>query len=131
MFFEQQFLPIFLLVVFSFILASLPIFTSCLINRIVNKKNPQKKLIALSEDAQNEPYECGNPTFSEARIKVPIKFALVAILFIIFDLQIIFLLPWAVVFSKLTLEAKLAVEFFLLVLLVGFIYEWRKGALEW
>lgn len=127
----QQYLPIGLLILFSTIFAFLPIISSYLINYLINKKNPNKKIINLCKNTQLSAYECGIEPFSEARLKIPIKFALVAILFIIFDLEIIFLFPWAVVFSKITLEAKLAMGFFLLVLTVGFIYEWKKGALKW
>lgn len=98
---------------------------------MINKKNPIKKIIDLSSNTQLSPYECGIEPSSDARFKIPIKFALVAILFIIFDVEIVFLFPWAIIFSKLTLEAKLAMGFFLLFLTVGFIYEWKKGALEW
>lgn len=127
----QQYLPILILCAISIIFACSPLICSYLINCLINKKNPKKKIINLSKNNQLSPYECGIKTFSDARFKVPIKFALVAILFIIFDLEIVFLFPWAVLFSKLTIEAKLAMGFFLVVLTVGFIYEWKKGALEW
>ncbi len=127
----QQYLPILLLVLLSIIFACLPIISSYIINYMINKKNPIKKIIDLSSNTQLSPYECGIEPSSDARFKIPIKFALVAILFIIFDVEIVFLFPWAIIFSKLTLEAKLAMGFFLLFLTVGFIYEWKKGALEW
>lgn len=127
----QQYFPILFLVLISIIFACSPLIFSYLINCLINKKNPNKKIVDLSKNTQLSAYECGIESFSDARFKVPIKFALVAVLFIIFDLEVIFLFPWAVIFSKLTLEAKLAMGFFLFVLTVGFIYEWKKGALEW
>ncbi len=77
------------------------------------------------------PYECGFPPSSNARIKFDVRYYLVAILFIIFDLEIAFLFPWAVVSKQVGLAALISVLLFLGLLTVGFIYEWRKGALEW
>ena len=76
-------------------------------------------------------YECGFDPFDDARGKFDVRFYLVAILFIIFDLEIAFLIPWAVSLKKIGLYGYLSMMFFLAVLTVGFIYEWRKGALEW
>lgn len=77
------------------------------------------------------PYECGFEAFSDARLKFDVRFYLVAILFIIFDLEIAFLFPWAVSLMDIGLFGFFSMLFFLGVLTVGFIYEWRKGALEW
>jgi NADH-quinone oxidoreductase subunit A len=76
-------------------------------------------------------YECGFNAFDDARMKFDVRFYLVAILFIIFDLEVTFLFPWAVAFSDLGLYGYWSMMVFLGVLTVGFIYEWRKGALEW
>ena len=76
-------------------------------------------------------YECGFNAFDDARMKFDVRFYLVAILFIIFDLEVSFLFPWAVAFGKLGLFGFWSMMVFLGVLTVGFIYEWRKGALEW
>lgn len=76
-------------------------------------------------------YECGFNAFDDARMKFDVRFYLVAILFIIFDLEISFLFPWAVAFGDLGLYGFWSVMVFLGILTVGFIYEWRKGALEW
>jgi len=76
-------------------------------------------------------YECGFNAFDDARMKFDVRFYLVAILFIIFDLEVSFLFPWAVVFGKLGAFGFWSMMIFLAVLTVGFIYEWRKGALEW
>ena len=76
-------------------------------------------------------YECGFEPFSDARIKFDVRFYLVAILFIIFDLEVAFLFPWAVTLSEQGLFGFWSMIIFLGVLTVGFIYEWKKGALEW
>jgi len=76
-------------------------------------------------------YECGFNAFDDARMKFDVRFYLVAILFIIFDLEVSFLFPWAVAFRELGLFGFWSMMLFLAVLTVGFIYEWKKGALEW
>ncbi len=80
---------------------------------------------------KDSPYECGFEPFEDARMKFDVRYYLVAILFIIFDLEIAFLFPWAVVLDKIGLVGFIAMAVFLGVLVVGFIYEWKKGALEW
>ncbi len=77
------------------------------------------------------PYECGFEAFEDARMKFDVRYYLVAILFIIFDLEIAFLFPWAVVFKDIGLSAIVAMAIFLGILVIGFVYEWKKGALEW
>lgn len=81
--------------------------------------------------AKNSPYECGFDAIEDARLPFDVRFYLVAILFIIFDLETAFLFPWAVVLRKLGAPAFWSMMVFLGILIVGFIYEWRKGALEW
>ena len=76
-------------------------------------------------------YECGFNAFDDARMKFDVRFYLVAILFIIFDLEVAFLFPWAITFGQLGSLGFWSMMLFLAVLTVGFIYEWRKGALEW
>jgi NADH-quinone oxidoreductase subunit A len=76
-------------------------------------------------------YECGFNAFDDARMKFDVRFYLVAILFIIFDLEVAFLFPWAVAFGDLGLFGYWSMMVFLAVLTIGFIYEWKKGALEW
>ena len=76
-------------------------------------------------------YECGFNAFDDARMKFDVRFYLVAILFIIFDLEVAFLFPWAVAFREVGVLGFWSMMLFLGVLTVGFIYEWRKGALEW
>jgi NADH-quinone oxidoreductase subunit A len=86
-----------------------------------NKPDPEK----LS------PYECGFEAFEDARMKFDVRYYLVAILFILFDLEIAFLFPWAVVIQDIGPAGFWAMMIFLLILVVGFVYEWKKGALEW
>ncbi len=77
------------------------------------------------------PYECGFEAFEDARMKFDVRFYLVAILFIIFDLEIAFLFPWAVALDQIGGVGLIAMTIFLGILVIGFIYEWKKGALEW
>ena len=86
-----------------------------------NRPDPEK----------NSPYECGFEAFEDARMKFDVRYYLVAILFILFDLEIAFLFPWAVVLPDIGFEGFVAMMIFLLILIVGFVYEWKKGALEW
>ncbi len=76
-------------------------------------------------------YECGFPAFDDARMQFDVRFYLVSILFIIFDLEIAFLFPWAVAFGDLSTVAFWSMMVFLAVLTAGFAYEWKKGAMEW
>jgi NADH-quinone oxidoreductase subunit A len=76
-------------------------------------------------------YECGFNAFDDARMRFDVRFYLVSILFIIFDLEVAFLFPWAVAFGDLSATAFWSMMVFLVVLTVGFAYEWKKGALEW
>ena len=77
------------------------------------------------------PYECGFEAFEDARMKFDVRYYLVAILFILFDLEIAFLFPWAVTLNEIGAFGFWSMMIFLAVLVVGFIYEWKKGALEW
>jgi NADH-quinone oxidoreductase subunit A len=77
------------------------------------------------------PYECGFEAFEDARMKFDVRYYLVAILFILFDLEIAFLFPWAAVINEIGFAGFLSMMIFLAILTVGFVYEWMKGALEW
>jgi NADH-quinone oxidoreductase subunit A len=77
------------------------------------------------------PYECGFEAFEDARMKFDVRYYLVAILFILFDLEIAFLFPWAVALNDIGMAGFVAMMLFLAILVVGFAYEWKKGALEW
>ena len=81
--------------------------------------------------AKLSPYECGFEAFEDARMKFDVRYYLVAILFILFDLEIAFLFPWAVTLKQIGLPGFIAMMVFLGILVVGFVYEWMKGALEW
>jgi NADH-quinone oxidoreductase subunit A len=80
---------------------------------------------------KSAPYECGFEAFEDARMKFDVRYYLIAILFIVFDLEIAYLFPWAVVLEDLGVVGLVSMTVFLLVLVVGFVYEWKKGALEW
>ncbi len=81
--------------------------------------------------AKNSPYECGFEAFEDARMKFDVRYYLVAILFILFDLEIAFLFPWAVSLNHIGATGFWAMMVFLAILVVGFVYEWKKGALDW
>jgi NADH-quinone oxidoreductase subunit A len=81
--------------------------------------------------AKNSPYECGFEAFEDARMKFDVRYYLLAIIFIIFDLEIAFLFPWAAAYAQLGMAGFLSVTVFLAILLVGFAYAWLKGALDW
>ena len=101
--------------VLSFIVILLPF--------LLAERKPDKEKLSA--------YECGFDTFGDARGKFDIRFYLVAILFIIFDLEITFLFPWAIALKYIGLFGFWSMMFFLMVLTIGFIYEWKKGALDW
>ena len=83
------------------------------------------------DSEKNSPFECGFEAFEDTRMRFDVRYYLVAILFIIFDLEIAFLFPWAVVLDSIGMFGFVAMMIFLGILVVGFIYEWQKGALEW
>lgn len=83
------------------------------------------------DQAKNSPYECGFEAFEDARMKFDVRYYLVAILFILFDLEIAFLFPWAVALKEIGITGFWAMMIFLGILVVGFAYEWKKGALDW
>ena len=91
--------------------------------RLTGSQNPDAEKLS--------PYECGFEAFEDARMKFDVRYYLVAILFILFDLEIAFLFPWAVVLRELGWFGLVAMLIFLGILVVGFVYEWKKGALEW
>ncbi len=77
------------------------------------------------------PYESGSPLFSDARVQFPMRYYIIAMLFVIFDIEIVFMFPWAVVFKKLGLLGLIEMGVFIAILVVGYWYAWMKGALEW
>ena len=84
-----------------------------------------------SNPAKADPFESGNPPRGDARIRFSVKFYLVAMLFLIFDLEVVFLYPWAIYFRQLGIFGLVQMGIFLVILTVGYIYVWKKGALEW
>lgn len=114
-----SYLPILLFLAIALVVAVAAVGVSLIIAK--QKPDPEK----LSA------YECGFEAFSDARTKFDVRFYLVAILFIIFDLEVAFLFPWAVALGDIGFAGFWSMILFLGVLTVGFIYEWKKGALEW
>ncbi|WP_455365799.1 NADH-quinone oxidoreductase subunit A [Kaarinaea lacus] len=115
----ENYLPILIFLVIGIVFGVVAIGLSYL---IAPKKPYSEKL---------SPYECGFEAFEDSRMKFDVRFYLVAILFIIFDLEIAFLFPWAVVLQEIGWFGFTAMAVFLGILVIGFIYEWKKGALEW
>jgi NADH-quinone oxidoreductase subunit A len=115
----ENYLPILIFIIIGGLLG----IVALIIGRIMGPKRP--------DPAKNSPYECGFPAFDDARLPFDVRYYLVAILFIIFDLETAFLVPWAVVFRQLGWFGMMAMGVFLGLLIIGFIYEWKKGALEW
>lgn len=87
---------------------------------------PKKK-----SEAKSEPYESGIAPIGPGTRRMPVRFYLIAVLFILFDIEVIFFLPWAVVFRQLGLFGLIEMAVFIVVLLIGYVYAWKKGALEW
>ena len=110
------------IVIFLFIAIALSV-GFVFINFILSPKNPDPEKLST--------YECGFEAFGNSRIEFDIRFYLVAILFIIFDLEIAFLFPWAISLGNIGLLGFFSMMIFLSILTIGFIYEWKKGALEW
>lgn len=117
--FLENYLPILIFIAVGIIFGVVPLFLGWLIS-------PKKPYAA-----KLSPYECGFPAFEDTRIPFDVKYYLVAILFIIFDLETAFLVPWGVVLRSIGWHGFVAMGIFLGLLLIGFIYEWKKGALDW
>ena len=115
----QHYLPVFVFMLMGIVIGSI----APLMGYLLGPKKPDPQKLAS--------YECGFEAFSDARSPFDVRFYLVAILFIIFDLETAFLVPWAVVFRTLGWFGMGTMGIFLGLLTVGFIYEWKKGALEW
>jgi NADH-quinone oxidoreductase subunit A len=82
-------------------------------------------------EAKSMPYESGMNPYGEGTRRMPVRFYLIAVLFILFDIEVVFFLPWAIVFRQLGLFGLLEMIIFIVILLVGYVYAWKKGALEW
>ncbi|WP_373489543.1 NADH-quinone oxidoreductase subunit A [Blastomonas sp.] len=118
-----EYLPILLFLAVALILSVAFVFLPMGVSRLTGAHDPS--VAKLTE------YECGFPAFEDSRSQFDVRFYLVAILFIIFDLEVAFLFPWAVTFLDLGWEAWGAMMVFLGILTVGFVYEWKMGALDW
>ena len=110
------------IIIFLFIALGLSI-GFVLINFLASPSNPDPEKLSA--------YECGFEPFNDSRMEFDVRFYLVAILFIIFDLEIAFLFPWAISLGEIGLYGFFSMMLFLFILTVGFIYEWKKGALDW
>ncbi|MBW7922783.1 MAG: NADH-quinone oxidoreductase subunit A [Rubellimicrobium sp.] len=117
--FLREYLPILLFLGLAVVIGLVLVLASV----IVAVRNPDPEKVSA--------YECGFNAFDDARMKFDVRFYLVSILFIIFDLEVAFLFPWAVAFGDIGMIGFWSMIAFLVILTVGFAYEWRKGALEW
>jgi NADH-quinone oxidoreductase subunit A len=115
----DQFAPIGVMIIIALVLS----FIILMISRVFGPHRPSFR--------KNAPYESGMKPIGPGARRIPVKFYLVAVLFMIFDIEVIFFMPWAVVMRQLGVYGLLVMGVFTLILVVGFIYEWKKGALEW
>jgi NADH-quinone oxidoreductase subunit A len=115
----ENYFPVLLFIGIALLIGVLPL----ALGRLIGPHRPDAKKLS--------PYECGFEAFEDARMKFDVRFYLVAILFILFDLEIAFLFPWAIVLKEIGTFGFVSMMIFLAILVVGFVYEWMKGALEW
>ena len=117
--FLKDYFPIILFIIIALLLSA----GFIVINFLFSPKKPDPEKLSA--------YECGFEPFSDSRMEFDVRFYLVAILFIIFDLEIAFLFPWAISLGNIGLFGFISMMIFLFILTIGFIYEWKKGALDW
>ena len=115
----ENYFPVLLFICVGIAMGVVPV----ILGKLVSPNRPDSKKLS--------PYECGFEAFEDARMKFDVRYYLVAILFILFDLEIVFLFPWAVSLQEIGATGFWAMMVFLGILVVGFIYEWKKGALDW
>jgi len=115
----EQYLPVLLFIIVGILIGG----ALLLIGSFVSPNRPDPEKLS--------PYECGFEAFEDARMKFDVRYYLVAILFILFDLEIAFLFPWAVTLNEIGAFGFWSMMIFIAILVIGFIYEWKKGALEW
>jgi len=115
----QQYFPILLFILVGLAVGVVPV----ALGRLIGPNKPDSEKLS--------PYECGFEAFEDARMRFDVRYYLVAILFILFDLEIAFLFPWAVVLDQIGTFGFVSMLLFVAILVVGFIYEWKKGALDW
>ncbi len=119
----EHYFPVLMFILVGILAGVVPIALGGGISRLLGVHRPDPEKLS--------PYECGFEAFEDARMKFDVRYYLIAILFILFDLEIAFLFPWAVVLQEIGFFGFMAMMVFLGILVVGFIYEWKKGALEW
>jgi NADH-quinone oxidoreductase subunit A len=119
----DQYLPVLLFLLVGIGVGVAPMVMGWMFSSVLGFQRP--------DAAKNSPYECGFEAFEDARMKFDVRYYLVAILFILFDLEIAFLFPWAVSLKEIGALGFWAMMVFLAILVVGFVYEWKKGALDW
>ena len=119
----EGYFPILMFILVGVVVGVAPVVAGGIASRLVGVHRPDSEKLS--------PYECGFEAFEDARMKFDVRYYLIAILFILFDLEIAFLFPWAVVLQEIGFFGFMAMLMFLSILVVGFIYEWMKGALEW
>ncbi|HWI77951.1 MAG TPA: NADH-quinone oxidoreductase subunit A [Ramlibacter sp.] len=119
----DQYLPVLLFILVGVAIGVIPQALGWVLSTVLGFQRP--------DAAKNSPYECGFEAFEDARMKFDVRYYLVAILFILFDLEIAFLFPWAVALKDIGAIGFWAMMVFLAILVVGFVYEWKKGALDW
>jgi NADH-quinone oxidoreductase subunit A len=115
----EQYFPILLFIFVGLAVGVVPV----ILGSLLGPNRPDSEKLS--------PYECGFEAFEDARMRFDVRYYLVAILFILFDLEIAFLFPWAVVLNEIGTFGFVSMLIFLAILVVGFVYEWKKGALEW
>lgn len=119
----QNYVPVLVFMGVGLALGTILTLAGWLVTKLLGRYKPY--------DQKNRPFECGFDAFEDARMKFDVRFYLVAILFIVFDLEIAFLFPWAIVIDSIGWFGFWSMMVFLGLLVIGFIYEWKKGALEW
>jgi NADH-quinone oxidoreductase subunit A len=118
-----EYFPVLIFLAISVALGIVLLATGGILGKLLDHASPNSE--------KSSPYECGFEAFEDARSKFDVRYYLVAILFIIFDLEIAFLIPWALVLDKLGVFGLLAMIVFVAELIIGFFFVWKKGALEW
>jgi NADH-quinone oxidoreductase subunit A len=119
----ENYFPILMFILVGLGVGVVPLLLGGGLSRLLGVHKPDSEKLS--------PYECGFEAFEDARMKFDVRYYLIAILFILFDLEIAFLFPWAVVLQEIGFFGFMAMVLFLAILVVGFVYEWMKGALEW
>jgi len=119
----ENYFPVLMFILVGILVGVVPVLLGGGVSRLVGVHRPDAEKLS--------PYECGFEAFEDARMKFDVRYYLVAILFILFDLEIAFLFPWAVVLQEIGFFGFMSMLVFLAILVVGFVYEWMKGALDW